>query len=336
MRIALDAMGTDQAPSAEIAGALIAADKPEIDSIILVGRESVIREEMLKAGVSSHPKISIVHADEVIGMDESPAQALKQKKNCSILVAMDLVKRGEADALVSAGNTGAVMGASLFTLGRLPGISRPAISGSMPTLEQKPCIVVDIGANVDCRPQHLLHFAIMGKVFSERVMGQENPTIGLLSIGEEKEKGNDLTSKTYELLEAADINFIGNVEGKDIPRGKVDVVVCDGFVGNILLKFGEGFAEMIMNSLKAEMAPLVMANAESARPMMDAFSRFKKKVDYAEYGGAPLMGINGTIIICHGRSNGKAIANAIRLASQAVIQNVNQHIADEIKPVMES
>ncbi len=336
MRIALDAMGTDQAPSAEIAGALIAADKPEIDSIILVGRESVIREEMLKAGVSSHPKISIVHADEVIGMDESPAQALKQKKNCSILVAMDLVKRGEADALVSAGNTGAVMGASLFTLGRLPGISRPAISGSMPTLEQKPCIVVDIGANVDCRPQHLLHFAIMGKVFSERVMGQENPTVGLLSIGEEKEKGNDLTSKTYELLEAADINFIGNVEGKDIPRGKVDVVVCDGFVGNILLKFGEGFAEMIMNSLKAEMAPLVMANAESARPMMDAFSRFKKKVDYAEYGGAPLMGINGTIIICHGRSNGKAIANAIRLASQAVIQNVNQHIADEIKPVMES
>jgi glycerol-3-phosphate acyltransferase PlsX len=326
MKIALDAMGSDHAPHSEVEGALLAVEKLGAE-IILVGRETVIREELRHRGVENHPLIQIVHAEDVIGMDESPALALKQKKNSSISIGSELVAKKLADAFVSAGNTGAVMTSALFTIGRLPAISRPAIAATIPTLKS-PCIVLDVGANVDCRPQHLVHFAIMGKVYSQFVLGKANPSIGLLSVGEEREKGNDLTSKTYELLEKMNLNFVGNVEGKDIPRGTVDVVVCDGFIGNVLLKFGEAFAEMIFTSLKSEIFP-VIGNPHENLEVMEAFRSFYKKVDYTEYGGAQLLGINGTCIIAHGRSSPKAIANALRAASTFVEHNVSQHIAEE-------
>jgi len=332
MKIALDAMGSDYAPAPEVEGALIAAEKYGTE-IILVGREEVIRPKLAELGGESNPKISIVHCDEVIGMNDSPAMALKQKKNSSICVGTELVSQKMAEGFVSAGNTGAVMAASLFKIGRLPGISRPAIAAMIPTLQQ-PCVLLDVGANVDCRPTHLVHFAVMGKVYYENILGKQNPTVGLLSIGEEKEKGNDLTSKTYELLEKMPLNFVGNVEGCDIPKGKVDVVVCDGFVGNVVLKFGEGLAKMILRSLMVEMGP-ILSNGNDYSAIQSAFERFQKKVDYSEYGGTQLLGINGTSIVCHGRSNAKAIANAIRSCNEFIEHNVNQRIADEIKPIEE-
>ncbi len=332
MKIVLDAMGSDHAPASEIEGALIATEKYGVE-IILVGQENLIKPKLAELGGESNPRISIVHCDEVIGMNDSPAMALKQKKNSSICVGVELVSQKMAEGFISAGNTGAVMAASLFKIGRLQGISRPALAATIPTI-QDPCVLLDVGANVDCRPQHLVHFAIMGKVYYENVLGKQNPTIGLLSIGEEKEKGNDLTSKTHELLAGLPLNFIGNVEGRDIPKGGVDVVVCDGFVGNVILKFGEGLAKMILRSLMAEMGP-VLANGNDYSAIQSVFERFQKKVDYSEYGGVQLLGINGTSIVCHGRSNAKAIANAIRSCMEYLNHDVNQRIAAEIKPVEE-
>jgi glycerol-3-phosphate acyltransferase PlsX len=328
MYIAVDAMGGDNAPASVVEGAIAAAKKFQV-GILLVGQPDAIAP-LFKQSKLDVSNIEIVEAPEVVGMHESPSVALKQKKNSSINICMQLVKEGKAGAAVSAGNTGAAMASAFFTLGRLPGISRPAIATPVPT-RKEPCILLDVGANVDCRPQHLVHFAVMGKVFAEKVFQRENAKIGLLNIGEEKTKGNELTLQTYELLEKAPLNFIGNVEGRDIVTGDVDVVVCDGFIGNVILKFAEGFAEMIMSVAKQ-----FLAGSPNQPQTQEAFRSFGKQLDYSEYGGALLLGLNGTCVISHGGSSPKAIMNAIRVGAEFVKDEVNQHIIEEIQKLQQN
>jgi phosphate acyltransferase len=327
IKIAVDAMGGDNAPESVVEGAIAAANKFQL-GILLVGQTEAIKPLLTQAQVPIS-NIEIVEAPEVVGMHESPSVALKQKKNSSINVCMQLVKEGKAEAVVSAGNTGAVMASAFFTLGRLEGVSRPAITATIPT-RKKPCILLDVGANVDCRPQHLVHFAVMGKVFAEKVFQRENTKVGLLNIGEEKTKGNEVTLQTYELLEKAPINFIGNVEGRDIVTGDVDVVVCDGFIGNVILKFAEGFGEMIISTAKQF---FLAGSGSEPTPVKEAFRSFAKQLDYSEYGGALLLGLNGTCVISHGGSSSKAIMNAIRVGAEFVNDEVNQHIVEEIKKI---
>jgi glycerol-3-phosphate acyltransferase PlsX len=330
IQIAVDAMGGDTAPASVIEGAVAAADRYHI-GVVLVGQQQAIKPYLQQYGTVIKKYIKVVDAPEVVGMYEAPSIALKQKKNSSINICMQLVKKQQADAVISAGNTGAVMASALFTLGRLQGISRPAIAATVPT-RKEPCIVLDVGANVDCRPKHLVHFAVMGKIFVEKVYQREQPKVGLLSIGEEKSKGNELTFKTYALLEKSGLNFIGNVEGRDIATGNVDVVVCDGFIGNIIIKFAEGFGEMIMDAVKQEMRPFLSDKASHPQ-LQEAFRVFRKKIDYEEYGGAPLLGLNGTCIISHGGSSPKAIMNAIRLSADFAKDKVNQQIIQEIQTI---
>jgi len=330
MRIALDVMGGDKAPQVTVKGAVQAAreaDSLGIEEIILVGDSQAIKKELSSLGASNLP-LSIKPAREVIAPDEAAASAVKQKKDSSIVVATNLVKEGKADALVSAGHTGAVMASCLINLKRLKGISRPAIATLVPNIKGA-TVLLDAGANVDCKPKHLVQFALMGSVYAHYILGIEKPKVGLLSIGEEKSKGNELTFETYRLLENSQLNFVGNAEGKDIANGAVDVVVCDGFVGNVLLKFGESFAKMIMAELKEELSrnfPLKL-RALISRP---AFVSLKRRLDYSEYGGAPLLGTNGVCIISHGKSSSKAIKNALRVASEFVRHKVNQHIEENL------
>ena len=330
MRIALDVMGGDKAPQVTVKGAVQAAreaDSLGIEEIILVGDSQAIKKELSSLGASNLP-LSIKPAREVIAPDEAAASAVKQKKDSSIVVATNLVKEGKADALVSAGHTGAVMASCLINLKRLKGISRPAIATLVPNIKGA-TVLLDAGANVDCKPKHLVQFALMGSVYAHYILGIEKPKVGLLSIGEEKSKGNELTFETYRLLENSQLNFIGNAEGKDIANGTVDVVVCDGFVGNVLLKFGESLAKMIMAELKEELSKgfLLKLGAFISRP---AFVSLKRRLDYSEYGGAPLLGTNGVCIISHGKSSSKAIKNAIRVASEFVAHKVNQHIEENL------
>ncbi|MBU0567342.1 phosphate acyltransferase PlsX [bacterium] len=330
MRIALDVMGGDKAPQVTVKGAVQAAreaDSLGIEEIILVGDSQAIKKELSSLGASNLP-LSIKPAREVIAPDEAAASAVKQKKDSSIVVATNLVKEGKADALVSAGHTGAVMASCLINLKRLKGISRPAIATLVPNIKGA-TVLLDAGANVDCKPKHLVQFALMGSVYAHYILGIEKPKVGLLSIGEEKSKGNELTFETYRLLENSQLNFIGNAEGKDIANGTVDVVVCDGFVGNVLLKFGESLAKMIMAELKEELSKgfLLKLGAFISRP---AFVSLKRRLDYSEYGGAPLLGTNGVCIISHGKSSSKAIKNALRVASEFVRHKVNQHIEENL------
>lgn len=315
VRIAIDAMGGDHAPDEIVKGALQAASEG-LAAIILVGDQA--RIEPLLAGVDREALgVSVVHASEVIGMDEAPAAALRQKKDASITVAMRLVKDGQADGVVAAGSTGAAMAAALMTLGRIPGIERPAIAVVMPTATG-PAVLLDVGANVDSKPSYLAQFAIMGAIYFEAVFKKAQPRVGLFNIGEEETKGNELTTRAHQLLkETPGIHFVGNVEGRDFPAGKADVIVCDGFIGNGLLKFAEGLAILLMDMMKEEMlrdwrgklAALIM------RPNLRAL---KRRLDYAEYGGAPLLGVNGLCIIGHGSSKAYAIRHAIRVAREAV------------------
>lgn len=328
MRIALDAMGGDHGPDEQIAGAIQALEETDLE-LILVGDESAIEACLDDAAPreSILSRIEILHTSEVVEMGESPVDAIRKKKNSSVMLAFDLVKKGEAQAAVSAGNSGATMAAAVRKLGRLQGVSRPGIASVFPTLK-KPVVMMDVGANVDCRPQHLFQFALMASAFSH-VFDIQSPRIGILSIGEETGKGNQLVRETHNLLTSSSLNFIGNVEGRDIFQGDVDVIVCDGFVGNICLKVSEGLVEAatemirtgIMGSIKAQIGYFL------ARPV---FRTFKKRVDYAEYGGAPLLGINGTGIICHGKSNAVAIKNAILEASKIVEIKVNDKIVTSI------
>jgi glycerol-3-phosphate acyltransferase PlsX len=328
VQIALDAMGGDYGSEELIAGALLAVKQTGL-SVSLVGDEGLLRKhlDVLQPDSKSEKLIKVVHSSQVIEMNEHPVDAIRKKKDASIMVAFDLVRRGEADAAVSAGNSGATLAAATRKLGRLEGISRPGIASIFPTLK-KPVVLMDIGANVDCRPQHLFQFGVMAAAFS-RINDVKNPRVGLLSIGEETGKGNSLIKETYPLLEKSTLNFIGNVEGRDVFQGEVDVIVCDGFVGNVCLKVSEGLAEAAMQMLRDEIVKSFRAKIGYLLAR-HAFKAFKKRVDYAEYGGAPLLGIDGIGIICHGKSSAQAIKNALLEAVKMARGNINKDILDSL------
>jgi len=328
VRIALDAMGGDHGPEELIVGALLAVEQADL-TVSLVGDAPLLQSYLkrITSGSKAADRLQIIHASQVVGMDEHPVDAIRKKKDSSIVVAFDLILRGEAEAVVSAGNSGATMAAALRKLGRIQNVSRPGIASVFPTLK-KPVVMMDVGANVDCRPVHIYQFGVMAAAFA-RIYDIQKPRVGLLTIGEETGKGNILVKEAYELLKGSNLNFIGNVEGRDVFQGNVDVIVCDGFVGNICLKISEGLAEAAMQMLRSEIikSPMAKVGYLLARP---AFKAFKKRVDYAEYGGAPLLGINGTGIVCHGKSSGQAIKNAIFEAVHMVRNNINDVIASDL------
>ncbi len=329
MRVVLDAMGGDNAPQVPVRGAVQAAKELGIE-VILTGKKELIEKELSKYSYSDN-LIKIVDAPESVSMDEQPSRALK-KRNSSIHIGMSLIKDKKADAFVSAGNTGAVMAISLFSLGRLKGVERPAISTILPNLKGY-TFLLDVGANVDCKPRHLLQFAVMGEAYAKYVLGDENPRIGLLNIGEEETKGNELTKEAYKLLKQASkkgLNFVGNAEGRDIYSGNFDVIVCDGFVGNVALKLSESLAKVLAKVLKEEIEKHFISRL-GAITLKPAVKSFKKRIDYAEWGGAPLLGVKAPVIISHGSSNAKAIKNAIRIACQFAESNLNSHIEENLE-----
>ncbi len=315
-------MGGELGPEEMVTGAIQAVDESDLD-VVLIGDENILNRVFQKQSRVS-ARLHIVHASQIVSMDESPFEAIRKKKDSSIVRAFNHVKNGEADAVVSAGNSGATMASAIKSLGRLENIARPGIASIFPTLK-KPLVMMDVGANVDCRPQHLFQFGVMGAAFSDNLFKIKRPSIGLLSIGEEGGKGNVLVKSAHELFRKSSLNFIGNVEGRDIFQGDVDVIVCDGFVGNVCLKVSEGLAEAIISMLRTEMSKSFMAKMGYLLARK-AFGNFGKRVDYAEYGGAPLLGVNGTGIVCHGRSNAKAIKNAIKVAAEMIRSKVNDHI----------
>lgn len=313
-------MGTDQAPACEIAGALESLSDRDDFSLVLVGDSAAIEEELGRHQGFPADRIEIIHAPERIHPGEPPASAVRRRPDSSIVRGVRLQKAGEADAFISAGSTGAVMAASLILLRPLPGVARPAIGTLLPTAAS-PTLMLDAGANVDSKPRHLLQFARLGTIYAQDLMGIERPRVGLLNIGEEPEKGDELAVAAHELLADSDLHFIGNVEGRDIIQGSCDVLVCDGFVGNVLLKFYESVAEFIIGLLEREMDRL-----GEGVDLREVF----RVLDYAEYGGAPLLGVNGVTVICHGSSPPRAIRNAIRVAVQAVESRMVDHIAREL------
>jgi glycerol-3-phosphate acyltransferase PlsX len=328
VQIALDAMGGDHGSVELMTGALLAVKQAGL-SVSLVGDERLLHQHLdsLALDVKTAELVKIVHSSQVIDMNEHPVDAIRKKKDASVMVAFDLVRQGVADAAVSAGNSGATMAAAIRKLGRLGGIARPGIASLFPTLK-KPVVMMDIGANVDCRPQHLFQFGVMASAFS-RITGVENPRVGLLSNGEEVGKGNSLVKETYPMLEKSALNFIGNVEGRDVFQGDVDVIVCDGFVGNVCLKVSEGLADAAMQMLRVEIVKSLPAKIGYLLARK-AFKSFKKRVDYAESGGAPLLGIDGIGIICHGKSSSHAIKNAILEAAKMAKGNINQDILENL------
>ena len=323
--IALDAMGGDAGPAVNVEGAVAAARELGL-GVILVGIQEEVRRHLDRHDVRGLP-IKVRHASEVVEMVESPTTALRKKKDSSIRVSVDLVRSGDADAVVSAGNTGAVMAVTVVVLGPLPGVERPAIAALLPTLAGH-AILLDVGANVDCKARHLVQFAIMGNVYARQALGKPRPRVGLLSIGEEETKGNELTKEAFRALEEEPgIEFIGNVEGVDVFKGHADVVVCDGFTGNVALKIGESVAETIMALIREEVAADLRSRA-GALLLRPAFQRLRRRLDYSEVGGAPLLGVNGVTIISHGRSSAKAIRNALRVAADCVRNRVLDNIRD--------
>ncbi|MBI4683925.1 MAG: phosphate acyltransferase PlsX [Nitrospirae bacterium] len=327
MRIALDAMGGDYAPAVTVEGAIETIREYDNLEIILFGDASQLKKE-LKGKKYPADRIHIRHASQTIGMHESPVTALRKKKDSSIRRAVDAVKNNEADAVVSAGNSGVAMASALFILGTSKGVYRPAIAAIMPTLKGS-FILIDAGANVDCNAENLLQFALMGSSYSRTIFGRPEPKVALLSIGEEDTKGNELTREAFKLIKNTNLNFIGNIEGKDIFMGEADVVVCDGFIGNVVLKTSEGLADVIMKMLKREITGLSTGRVGYLL-MKPALKNFRKKTDYAEYGGAPLLGINGTCIISHGRSTARAIRNAVKVAMEFSENKVHEIISEDI------
>jgi len=311
--IALDAMGGDEAPAAIVAGAVLAARDIGI-RVALVGNPEAIEAELAKQTARS-TAITVVPASDVIGMDEHPAQAARHKKDSSIVVGLRLVKQGDATAFVSAGNTGAVMAGSIMYLGRIRGIERPTLVALLP-LSGKLTALLDVGANADCKPEYLVQWAEMASAYMERVWKRSNPRVGLLNIGEEEEKGSTLAQEAYALLKDSGVNFIGNVEGRDVPYGKADIIVTDGFTGNVVVKTMEGMAEYVMSEIKSAIKsrPWYMAAGAALLP---AFGQVRKKTDYREYGAGPLLGVNGLVFIGHGRSDALAIKSALRVAREA-------------------
>ena len=327
LTIALEAMGGDHAPKSEVEGAVQAARSLGV-RVILVGRTEVVRQELEYYPDGLDLPIEIEHADEVITMEDH-SKAVRSKKNSSLKVASRLVRDGRAQGLVSAGNTGAIMATAKIVQGVVPGVKRPALAGVLPTMKGSPAVLVDVGANVDCSPHMLAQFAVMGEIYSSIILRRPKPRVGLLSIGEEDHKGNDLTRATAELLRGLNLNFIGNVEGRDIFTGDVDVIVCDGFIGNVALKVSEGVGEMVKQLLRESLESTITGKIGYALSRT-ALSDFKKRLDYSEYGGAPLLGVRGVCIICHGRSNANAIKNAIRVAAEFAAGKVNQKIEEEL------
>ncbi len=326
LKIAVDAMGGDFAPEINILGAYEAAEDNEIE-IILVGNEEKIKD-FLQEKRELKGRISILHTNDYILMDENVSTAIR-RKNTSMRKAIELVREGKADAVLSAGNSGAMMALSFLLLGKLPDVDRPAIATVIPCLKGH-FILLDAGANVDCKSEHLLQFAFMGDAYHKALFNSKSPRIALLSIGEEGSKGNEATKEAFKLLQESNLNFIGNIEGKDIFFGSADVVVCDGFVGNIVLKVGEGLAEALMKMLKREITELITGKL-GYMMIKPAVKSFRKKIDYSEYGGALLLGIKGTSLISHGRSSAKAIKNAIKVATEMAKKEIYKRISESLK-----
>ena len=326
--IALDAMGSDRAPRPEIEGAIQAARHHDVH-VILVGPEEVLRAELNRYPAAASLPLEIVHASEVVTMAEKAAQAVRTKKDSSMRVGLRLVREGRAVGFVSAGNTGAVMATAKMVLGMLPGADRPALAAVFPTASSTAAILLDVGANVDCKPENLEQFAVMGEIYFRSMFGTRRPRVGLLSIGEEESKGNELTRESFQLLKRLPLNFIGNVEGRDIYSGKVDVIVADGFVGNVALKTSEGVANLVRATLK-ETLKATITRQVGYLLSRSAFADFKKRLDHTEYGGAPLLGVRGVCFITHGSSNTNAIKNALRVAAEFAERNINDKIAKEV------
>ena len=326
--IAVDAMGGDHAPRSEVSGAIEAARELGV-RVLLVGLQDIVTRELDQhRGWKSLP-IEVVHASEYITMEDSAAKAVRTKKDSSIRVASRLVRDGNAAGVVSAGNTGAVMATAKMVQGMVHGVERPALASPMPTITGKPTIILDVGANVDSSPKMLAQFAIMGSIYSKAILHTDSPRVGLLSIGEEEHKGNELTKAATPLLRGLPIHFIGNVEGRDIYKGVVDVVVCDGFTGKVVLKVSEGVADVVTHLLKDSLMSTLSGKA-GALLARGAFTDFKKRIDYSEYGGVPLLGVRGVCIICHGSSNGNAMKNAIRVAAEFATKDLNTKIESSL------
>jgi phosphate acyltransferase len=327
--IALDAMGSDRAPKPEIEGAIHAARNHGVH-VLLVGPEAIVRTELDRHPSASHLPITIVHASEVITMDDKAVQAVRSKRDSSMRVGLRLVREGRAAGFVTAGNTGAAMASAKMVLGALPGVDRPALAAVFPTAPGTAAILLDVGANVDCKPHHLQQFAVMGEIYFRSIFGRSfgagrTPRVGLLSIGEEDTKGNELTREAFQLLKHLPLNFVGNVEGRDLFNGHVDVIVADGFVGNVALKASEGAASLIRTVLKESLKATITRQV-GYMLSRSAFSDFKKRIDHTEYGGAPLLGVKGPCIITHGSSNANAIKNALRVAAEFSEHRINESI----------
>ena len=331
--IAVDAMGGDEAPRNIVDGALAAVRHFDL-GVLLVGSAGAIEAELERAADVDRRSVRVVDAPDVVTMEESPVSALRRKPAASIKVAADAVARGEAAALVSAGHTGATVMAAHGAFGMLPGVDRPALAATIPT-RRRPAVLLDVGASAECRPQHLLQFAVMGEVYTRTVLGTESPRIGLLSTGAEATKGNELTREAHRLLKASSLNFVGNIEARDVYSGDADVIVCDGFTGNVALKISEGLVEVVEGLLSEELSSTVTMRVGSLLTRR-ALRRFRRRVDYSEYGGAPLLGVNGVAIVGHGRSSAKAVRNAVlmahRFASGRLIQRIEGDIAAAAVP----
>jgi glycerol-3-phosphate acyltransferase PlsX len=329
--IALDAMGSDRAPKPEVEGAIQAARHYGV-RVMLVGREPQLRAEVERHPSAAGLPLEIVHASEVVRMDEKAVQAVRKKRDSSMRVGLRLVREGRAAGFVTAGNTGAAMATAKLVLGALPGVDRPALAAVFPTVLGTAAILLDVGANVDCKPDNLEQFAVMGEVYFRSIFGMRRPRVGLLSIGEEEGKGNDLTRESFARLKKLPLNFIGNVEGRDLYNGQVDVIVADGFVGNVALKTSEGVATLVRYVLKESLRTTITRQVGYLLSR-SAFSDFKKRLDHTEYGGAPLLGIKGVCIITHGSSNANAIKNAVRVAAEFSERRINTEIEQELRAI---
>jgi glycerol-3-phosphate acyltransferase PlsX len=317
-------MGSDRAPRPEIEGAILAARQLGT-RVLLVGPEAQVRAELTRHRGASRLPIDVIHASQVITMDDKAVQAVRAKRDSSIRVGVRLVREGQADGFVTAGNTGAAMATAKMVLGAIPGVDRPALAAVFPTALGTGAMLLDVGANVDCKPNNLEEFAVMGEIYFRAIFGTSKPTVGLLSIGEEESKGNELTRESFQLLKQLPLNFVGNVEGRDLYNGEVDVIVTDGFVGNVALKTSEGVANLVRATLKDALKATITRQV-GALLSRSAFDEFKKRLDHTEYGGAPLLGVKGVCIITHGSSNANAIKNAIRVAGEFAASGVNEKI----------
>jgi len=326
--IAVDAMGSDRAPKPEVEGAILAARHYNV-GVLLVGRAAQLQPELAHHLGARGLPLEIVNATEVIGMQEKAAQAVRSKRDSSLRVGLRLVREGRAAGFITAGNTGAAMATAKMVLGALPGVDRPGLAAVFPTAAGTAAILLDVGANVDSKPHNLEQWAVMGEVYSRKIFNIPRPRVGLLSIGEEESKGNDLTRQAYALIKQLPLTFVGNVEGRDLYNGKVDVIVCDGFVGNVALKISEGLVEAVRFLLKESLRSTITSQVGYLLSRK-AFADFKRRVDYSEYGGAPLLGIKGVCIICHGSSNSNAIKNAIRVAADFATTGINAKIEQEL------